>query len=614
MTIRRVFAKEVFFLTVFIFIISLSQYITLKPHLQFGFSPDDVRLISDYISLGSNPLLKFNEIWQSFGPHVINPLYYDGILFNFFGFDYQGYQIASLIFKILSVVTFYILIQTIFRKSLLSFISGLIFSFHYGAAGSLEMVARTQDYLVITGINIFFLFFYLYTAKKLKNILWLILSSTILFCSFFINPIRAFPILPFFLLMEFFIFVKKQSFSNFRETIRISVVILLPFFLLFFIGHGSGQVSFGGILSLYQKGFSGNFQILLTPITTLGSLFLTGDGLKFLSLSIWNFDEYLRYLIEGPLIIFGFTTFIISRLLSKTPTRFFLYVLFTNFILELIIFIMVNQGFNLPDNIRMHYDISLIPPTILGAYIISLSIFIFKEWILTMKNVYLTFYISGISFAITFIYFTWLFQDFVYIPLGLNGYSTIPSMGISAAIGSILVLTYNKFRSKNKFLKSLAPAVFLVLIPYFFLSNNQVQAFLQKNLNNGMKAKDQIFIKDKFWSFIDNPTSCDKFFFLDTKGDYDNGYFYSFILIDRFEKWYNLYGSYHSKKNCPVAFLVSDEVALNKSYTSVNGEKGFTYKDTNNEERFFPLKNFYALKFHKRDILNIKEEVLQKIK
>src|SRR3989304_5827598 len=241
--IKRIFLKEVIFFLLFSLIVSISQALILKPHLQFGFSPDDVGLISTYISLGSNPFSKFPQIWQTFGPHIINPLYYDGVLFNFLGFDYQGYQIASLIFKILSVVTFYIFIQIIFRNNLLSFISGLIFSFHYGAAGSLEMVARTQDYLVITGINIFLSLFYLIAIKKLKNILWLILSSIILFCSFFINPIRAFPILPFFLLIEFFIFLKDKSSSNLREMIKRSTIILLPFFLLFFLGDGSGQVN-----------------------------------------------------------------------------------------------------------------------------------------------------------------------------------------------------------------------------------------------------------------------------------------------------------------------------------------------------------------------------------
>ncbi len=614
MIIKKGFYKEVIIFLIFCLTVIVSQTLTLTPHLQFGFSPDDVRLISDYISLGPNPFLKFSQAWQAIGPHVVNPLYYDGILFNFFGFNYQGYQIASLIFKILSVISFYILIQTIFKNKLLSFISGLIFSFHYGAAGSLEMVARTQDYLVITGINLFFLLFYLISINKLKHFIWLIVSSIILFCSFFINPIRAFPILPFFLLIELFIFIKNRSWLNAKDIFKKSAVILFPFFLLFFLGEGSSQANPGTILSLYKRSFDGNLQILLTPITTLGSLFLKGDSMKVLSISHWTLSDYFSYMLEGPLIIFGFITILLSKILSKKPIKFFLSVFLTNFVLELVIFLMVNNGLNLPDQTRMHYDISLVPPTILGLYIISITIFVFKEWINKKPDTYLTVYITGVFLAMIFIYSTWLFGDIVYVPLGLNGYSSIPSMGISAGIGSILVLTYSKLRGKNKFFKLIAPVVFIILIPYFSLSNSQVQTFLQRNLDQGMKAADQVYMKNKFWSFVDNPTSCDKFFFLDTKGDYPNGYFYSFILIDRFEKWYNLYGPFHSKKNCPVAFLISDEAALKKSFTNVNGEEGFVYKNTINEEKFFPLKNFYAFKFHDRDIINIKEDILQKIK
>lgn len=611
--IKRVFLKKVGILLIFILVVCISQAIILKPHLQFGFSPDDVRSFADFSSLGSNPFSKFPEVYRETGPHFANPIFYNGTLFSIFGFNYQSYQLASLIFKIFSIVSFYLLVQIVFRKQLLSFISALIFSFHYGSVGSLEMVARTQDYLVITGINIFFILFYLIHTQRIKNILWLFLSSIILFCTFFINPIRAFPVLPFIFFIELLVFFKKESLFNFYQLAKRLTIIFFPF-LLFFIFGQSSQVNFKELSHITQRVSVGNLQLLLTPLTTLGSLFLTGDGLKFLSLSTWNFSDYLIYLIEGPLIIFGFTTIIISRILSKTSSRFLFSVLFTNFIFELIIFFMVNQGFNLPDKIRMHYDIALIPPTILGAYIISVTIFIFKEWISNVENTYLTFYILGVSFAIIFIYFTWFFQDYVFVPMGINGYSTIPSMGISAAIGSILVSIYNKLKDRKKILKYLAPLIFLTLIPYFLLSNTQIQTYLQKNLDNGMNSKDQLYMKDRFWSLVDNPTSCDKFFFLDTKGDYDNGYFYSFILIDRFEKWYNLYGPYHSKKNCPVAFLVSDGVALKKSYTSVNGKEGFIYKDTNGKERFFPLKNFYALKFHNKDILNIKEEVLQKIK
>lgn len=608
--------KEFLSLAIFILIISFSQSLILKPHLEFGFSPDDVRLISDFIALGSNPFLQFGKVWQDLGgPHIVNPLYYNGILFNFFGFDYQAYQVTALIFKILSVISFYLLIQIIFKNHFLSFVSGLIYSFHYGSVGSMEMVARTQDYLVITGINIFLLLFYLISVGRLRNIFWLILSSLILFSAFFINPIRAYPILPFILLLALLIFLRKISLSNFYQIVKNLACFFLPF-ILFFGLQGSGGVFYGNTLVIIEKVSVGNFQMLLSPFSSFGSLFLTGDILKPLSSPTWILNSFTGYFLGGPLIIFGVTTLVLSKVLSQRPLKFFLGVFITNFLLELLIFLAIDHGMNLPKQLRISHDpYTFVTPAILGGYIIVLTVFVFLEWTRNRQNIYLSLYLLGTSFAMTFVWFTWIFHDFVHIPMGIYGYSTLPSMGISAAIASTLMLAYNKFYQHKGFLKSFAPSVFLLLIPYFFFSNNQIQKYLKDNIAYGNKASDQIFLKNKFWQFLkDDSSPCNNFFFLDTKGDLPNGYNYSFIMIDRFDRWYSLYSPFNSKIPCPVALLVSNEEKLLSSYTSSGGKEGFLYKYFNGGDNFFPVEDFYAFKLQNRDITDIKEEILKKIR
>lgn len=610
------FKKEWLILSLFILIVSISQAIILKPHLEFGFSPDDVRLISDYIALGPSPLSKFGKVWQDLGgPHIVNPLYYNGILFSFFGFNYQGYQTAALIFKILSTISFYLLIQVVFKSRLLSFISGLLFSFHYASVGSMEMVARTQDYLVIAGLNIFLLLFYLIHVEKLKNIFWKILSSLILFSAFFINPIRAYPILPFILLLALVIFLRKISLSNFYQIVKNLIIIFLPF-ILFFGLQGTGGVFYGNALVIIQKVSLGNFQMLLSPFSSFGSLFLTGDILRSLSSPTWTLNTFISYFLGGPLIIFGITTLILSKILSQKPLKFFLGVFIANFLLELLIFFAIDHGMNLAPSLKMSYDpYTFAAPAILGGYIIVITLFVFLEWLLNKQNTYLSLYLLGISFAVTFVWFTWIFYDFVSIPMGIYGYSTIPSMGISAAIASALTLAYTKIRGRKDFLKSFAPAVFLLLIPYFFFSNDQIQYYLKYNMAYGNKASDQIFLKNKFWSFIkEDSNPCNNFFFLDTKFDKPNGFNYSFIMIDRFDRWYSLYGPYDSKKPCPVALLVSDEEKLLSSYTTSGEKEGFLYKYFNDGDHFFPLEDFYALSLRDRDIIDIKNETLEKLK
>ena len=607
--------KEWLILSIFILITSFSQALILKPHLEFGFTPDDVRLISDYIALGSHPLSQFGKVWQDLGgPHMVNPLYYNGILSSFFGFDYSAYQVAGLVFKILSIISFYLLIQVISNNRLLSFTSGLIFSFHYGSVGSMEMVARSQDYLVIAGLNIFLILFYLISRKKLKNILWSIFASIILFSAFFINPIRAYPFLPFICFLGAIIFLKHKCWSNFYSVTRLLFIFFLPF-LLFLVLKGTGGVFYGNAITIIQKISVGNLQMLLAPFSSFGSLFLQNDSLKFLSSPTWALSDFLSYFLGGPLIIFGVTTLILALILSKKTLRFFLGVMGTNFLLELLIFFAIDIGKNLPEHLKMTYDpYTFTPSAVLGVYIITLTVFIFIEWLNNKQNKLLTLYLLGIILSVTFVWLTWIIYSVVHIPMGIYGYSTIPSQGISVAIAGILMLAYTKIKEQKNFLKSFAPFVFLVLVFYFFYSNSQIQIYLKANMDYGNKASDQIFLKNKFWNFLKrDSTPCNNFFFLQTTSNEQNGLNYSFIMIDRFDRWYSLYGPYNSKEPCDVALLVSDEAKLLSSYTTQEGKEGFLYKYFNGGDNFFSLDDFYAFKLHKRDIFDIKKEILKKI-
>lgn len=605
--------KELFILSIFILITSLSQTLILRPHLEFGFSPDDVWFFSDFSTLVGSTFSKFNQVWQSAGAYQAPHTYYGGILFSLFGFHYLSYHIASLIFKILSIITFYLLIQVIFKNRLLSFISGLVYSLHYGSVGSMEMVTRTQDYLLISAMNTFFILFYLNYLNRFKNILWITLISAVFFFSFFINPVRAYPYIPFILFLGGIFYLKDRSISNFRWIAKTLMIIFLPL-ILFFSLMGT-RSSPGNALTIIQKIAIGNFQMLLAPFSSFGSLFLQNDSLRFLSSPTWALSDFLSYFLGGPLIFFGITSIVFSKILSKKPLRFFLGVFTTNFLLELLVFLAIDTGRKLPEHLKMTYDpYTFAPSAVLGIYIIILTAFIFIEWLKNKKNKMLILYLLGITFSVTFVWLTWITYSLVHIPMGIYGYSTIPSMGISAAISSILVLAYQQIRNQGWFLKAFAPSVFLVLVFYFFYSNNHIQTYLKATMDYGNKASDQIFLKNKFWNFLkDDTTPCNNFFFFETTPNEQNGLNYSFVMIDRFDRWYSLYGPYNSKKPCPVALLVSDSAKLLSSYTIIEGKEGFLYKYFNGGDNFFSLENFYAFKLQKRDIFDIKEEILEKI-
>ena len=616
------YKKESLLLLLFTLIIVFSQFLILNPQLEFGFSPDDVRAISNYKDLGDYPFAKFVEVWSIAGPHYANQVFYNGLLYNFFGFNYQAYYLTGLIFKIFSIISFYLLIQFVFKKPLLAFVSALIFALHFGTVDSMEMVLKTPDYLVITGINIFLIFFYYYYSKNIKSRLKLFLLGILLFFSFFLQPIRAFPILPFIVFIAACTFFNNRSSANFFKIVKDLLVLFSPFLILLIFGSGSAEgLNNGNLRAIIQKVTMGNLQFLLTPITTLGSLFLYGSDLKSLSFSRWDtFGTYLSFILWKPLFIFGFVTLILSFIISKKPFSFFASVLTGNLVLEILLFFMVNKALNLPTEIKMHYDpFIFLPPTILGIYMIVLTLFAFMEWKhSTHKNIYLTFFLLGMLYAGTFILFHWFFQHYVFIPYGIKSYGTLPTMGVCAGIGGLFLLGYSKL--KNRF-KSLASTVFLLIIPFAILSNNHIQDFNQGLLNNGLKAKDQIDMKNQFWQQITNlQRPCNKLFYFSAY-DYPNGTFYSFILLDEFYMWYKLYNPVRYNSVCPIGLIVNDEEKLLSSYFSVNKEKGFLQK--RKDEAFigndltiykYKLEDFYALKLQDRKIINIRPEIMSKIK
>ncbi|MCL5072364.1 MAG: hypothetical protein M1308_15965, partial [Actinobacteria bacterium] len=426
------------------------------------------------------------------------------------------------------------------------------------------------------------------------------------------NPIRAYPILPFICFLEVMIVLRNRSLPNLYQSGKILAILFLPFILFFGVmGASAGGPFYGGFLGLVQKTTQGNLQLLLTPITTMGSLFLVGDILRFIRPMEWNLNSSLSFFLGAPLVVLGLLTALISVILSKKPVRFFFTTMLVNFLLEIILFIVVSEALNLPAEIRMHYDPDIYAtPAILGIYIISLTISITFEWFKDKKNIFLSLYLLGIILAVIFIWFTWFLQDFSTIPIGINGYSTIPSLGISVAIASILMLLYTTLKNHQAF-RSFAPCIFLILIPFFIFSNNQIQIYLQRNLNYGNRAKDQIDVKNKFWSFIKKENPCDKLFYFDNLGK-SNGYNFSFILLDRFYKWYSLYSPYQSKIPCSSAYLIGNKNKLLQNYIS-SPKRGFYAIDADGARNFYSLENFYAFRMDGKDIVNIREDILKEL-
>src|SRR3989339_1720387 len=118
-------------------IVFLIQYVTLQSVIQYKiFDIQDWRYLLIYKSLDPNPFSQLINAWTHIGLHEASQVYHIGILSEFFGFNYQAYQITNILFKIAATLSFFPLILTVFQNRLLAFLGTLLFAINSATAGS----------------------------------------------------------------------------------------------------------------------------------------------------------------------------------------------------------------------------------------------------------------------------------------------------------------------------------------------------------------------------------------------------------------------------------------------------------------------------------------------
>lgn len=103
-------------------------------------------------------------------------------------------------------------------------------------------------------------------------------------------------------------------------------------------------------------------------------------------------------------------------------------------------------------------------------------------------------------------------------------------------------------------------------------------------------------------------------FYFDTSGDYPNGRFYEQSMLGRFSDWMFFKGNY-PPGSCNLPVVINDNLQLLKDkFVEKDGERGFSYRDYCGRPIFYKLQEFYAFKLKNREHINIKEEILEKLK
>ncbi len=208
----------------FILTVILINFFAIGRSLQFSLSGDDWLALYRYIITFHTLLDHFNISKYMGNYDAANILM--GLIYRLFEFNPFPYYLFSLIFRVLSSLSFYPPILELTKSRLAAILSVLFFSFSYIGIESTNWVFNMTTYI---SISLFNLFLYLYIKNKftLKSTL---IQTTILFMAFFFTPNRMHALIIIIPLLEILRF-KFGHFKNLKTVLLRTVLFLIPIFI-----------------------------------------------------------------------------------------------------------------------------------------------------------------------------------------------------------------------------------------------------------------------------------------------------------------------------------------------------------------------------------------------
>lgn len=634
-------------------IVFFIQFTILQPVIQFRlFDSQDWLYLNIYRSLkflDPNPFSQVINSWVNIGLHEVSQIYYIGILSDFFGSNYQPYQIANVLLKTAATISLFPLILIIFRNKLMAFLSTLIFGINSATAGSLQIIALGEEFLAVIFLNLFLIMYY-YTVSKNSKLL-LFLSTLFFLLTFLIATPRMFPLLLLIPLIEVYWLLKNKKLKNLKFSIRRLLLYFIPIILIsLFVPTSSSDFQFNNSsFRLLKDILNGNWHNLLDPFVGIGWMLLTNDFWKFFGTlgaeTFKSFGSYITFLFSGPFLIFGGLTVILSLILSKKPAKFFLLTFGLYFISLILMFFVANDNYRIfetilkTDNLGRfivirdpnvlaldspeHFIFTKFP-TILGIYILIVAFVTFLEWRKNRENRLLQAVWAGSIFSVIFHFPGWVIQGHL-----INDYSSIhryflvPATGISVFLAAILTMLYERRRRGKIFVLLLISAIIFTL-----LKSNQSaikQEYLGLNPER-IKFVDQQMLHDKFIDkFGDSLGNGDVLFYFDLsskKLGKSKQYYKEALIVSDIGRWIKL-----RKENmmftCMGAF--TDLEALKNSIKIVDGQINFVfpgqcdYQDReigirrSNETHLYSLENLRAIRLENGEFIDIKEQLIKQL-
>lgn len=603
-------------------LVTLLQYFILQPHLRYGFADVDWMFLltfKTFSSMHNDPITHIIKAWEVWGVYTYQ-VYYIGLIEHFFGFDYRNFQIVTIIFKIISTLSIYPVIFLITKSKIAAFLTTLIYAVSYSSVGVMYSVVTSGLFVAIPVMSLFFIWYWRIVSKGRNSILDIILWVILFFTTLLLATERMYPLVPIVVLIEFFWWFRngysKVVLFQGLKRLFVFLILLLAFFLYtsstFTLQSGNTGVT-------YQKLMLGNWQVFLSPVISLASLFIPREYWNLFGVpNINSLSAYLSFLLSGPMVIFSLVTIFLSIFLSHKKLKFVINTLALTFFCALVVYILSRHQLSIPESVRMHFDLSYIIPALIGGYVISLAIVLFKEWINGgKKDSLLISMVGGIAIASIFIILTWIAADWILVFTGVHRYLTIPAIGSSLMIAGLITIIFNKLRA-IKATKPFAFIIFLLLIPLIIFNAKVITDSFNYELKYaGTDVAGHIRMKNKLWSFLGNLSKSEpSIFYFDESQDHDNGYFDETTIMAGFNYWMRFRGRDIVDAKLTTALLRSNLICpeprsmclskVKELATEKDGVKGILYGDI-----FYKSENFYAFRFVNRDIVDIRPEVVK---
>lgn len=618
---------------ILIILVVFFQILLLKPIIGQGLTVEDyfgfysIRASKD--TMFKNPI----EYWVKIGIHDSAHNTYLRVLDILFGENYTMQIYFNIFFKITATLLLYPLVLLISKNKLLAFLGSFLYSISYSSVGALYLYVVGNEYLGVTLLNIFFIFYFL-CIKKTSSLM-LTLTSLSITLSFFVLPIRVFPVFAIVSFVEACILIKNK-FSSFRPSMYRIIAIFLPniLIMLFYLKFsGTGAYDLQNLPIFLKRITDGNWFLLLYPLWGLGYTYLPVAYFHiFGKIDISNFFSYLSTLSHTYLIIFVPISVILSLFIPRKHFRFFSFLILVNLILDSLLFFFYTHHFSIPDNLVRKYSgpafNSGLYAGLVATFVISIAIVCGLEWYLTAKTNKLLFLISiSPFFALFFIICQWFFtRDYYMYQEGIHRYFVIPAIGSYLFIAGILTIIYQRNKLNKQFL--CLCLIILVSFQIFNISKGEISQLFNGKKGSGRDLQIQKSLQNQTLNFINKDRlTHDMLFYIKLKSPiFEDANRWEDIFDWRdLTFWIPIRISYllsTSIEGCTL--LTVDYSELQKMAQIQSGSRGFLYKNGGNkearcahngfnyvlDEKFILLDDFYAFRItDDLRVVNITDEI-----